>query len=148
MACSSSGTLVNTPRLSRSVVRSGKNRSTLFSQDADVGVAVRPIFHPRRARIAAPIVIAFLAYCRHVTLGRRLHALAPRLKARSVPEKFSAVQLIDVHLPTADGRALQLTRYTPPEPESPLQLEPLRLDLPAQPPPKITAAPAISPAPV
>ena len=103
-------------------------------------LAVRPIFHQRLERIEAHIFIAFLAYCLHVTLGRRLHALAPGLTARSVLEKFAAVQLIDVHLPTTDGRELQLTRYTQPEPELQLLLERLRLALPAQPPPKITAA--------
>jgi hypothetical protein len=56
-----------------------------------------------------------LAYCLHVTLARRLHALAPGLTPRSVLEKFAAVQMIDVHLPTTDGRELMLTRYTEPD---------------------------------
>ena len=111
-------------------------------------LAVRPIFHQRLERIEAHIFIAFLAYCLHVTLGRRLHALAPGLTARSVLEKFAAVQLIDVHMPTTDGRELQLTRYTQPEPELQLLLERLRLELPAQPPPKITAAQVGSTTPV
>ena len=64
------------------------------------------------------------------------------LTPRSVLEKFAAVQMIDVHLPTTDGRELLLTRYTEPEPELRLLLTRLKLDLPAQPPPKITAAPA------
>ena len=103
-------------------------------------LAIRPIFHQRLERIEAHIFIAFLAYCLHVTLGRRLHGLAPGLTARSVLEKFAAVQLIDVHVPTTDGRELQRTRYTQPGPELQLLLERLRLDLPVQPPPKITAA--------
>ena len=111
-------------------------------------LAVRPIFHQRLERIEAHIFIAFLAYCLHVTLGRRLHGLAPGLTARSVLEKFAAVQLIDVHVPTTDGRELQLTRYTQPEPELQLLLERLRLDLPVQPPPKITAAQVGSTTPV
>jgi len=69
-----------------------------------------------------------------------LHALAPGLTPRSVLEKFAAMQMIDVHLPTTDGRELVLTRYTEPVPELNLLLK-LKLDLPAQPPPKITAAP-------
>jgi len=51
------------------------------------------------------------------------------------------MQMIDVHLPTTDGRELVLTRYTEPEPELNLLLNKLKLDLPSQPPPKITAAP-------
>jgi len=60
-------------------------------------------------------------------------------------EKFAAVQMIDVHVPTTDGREIVLTRYTDPEPELKLLLGQLRLDLPAQPPPKITAGATASP---
>ena len=102
-------------------------------------LAIRPIFHQQQARIEAHIFIAFLAYCLHVTLGRRLHALAPGLTARSVLAKFSALQMIDLHVPTTDGRELLLTRHTEPEPELKLLLGKLRLELPAQPAPKITA---------
>ncbi len=104
-------------------------------------LAIRPIFHQLEARVEAHVFIAFLAYCLHVTLARRLHALAPGLTPRSVLEKFAAMQMIDVHLPTTDGRELVLTRYTEPEPELSLLLNKLKLELPAQPPPKITAAP-------
>src|SRR5260370_36067689 len=80
-------------------------------------LAIRPIFHQVEARIEAHIFIAFLAYCVHVTLARRLHALAPGLTPRSVLEKFAAMQMIDVHLPTTDGPELVLTRSTQPEPQ-------------------------------
>jgi hypothetical protein len=56
--------------------------------------------------------------------------------------KFAAVQMIDVHVPTTDGRELVLTRHTEPEPELMLLLNKLKLELPDQPPPKITAKPA------
>ena len=111
-------------------------------------LAIRPIFHQLEQRIEAHIFIAFLAYCLHVTLRRRLYALAPGLTPRSVIEKFSALQMIDVHIPTTDGRELMLTRYTQPEPELILLLEKLRLKLPPQPPPKITATAADPPPPV
>src|SRR5689334_809234 len=104
-------------------------------------LAIRPVFHQLEARVEAHVFIAFLAYCLHVTLARRLHALAPGLTPRSVLEKFAAMQMIDVHLPTTDGRELVLTRYTEPEPELSLLLEKLKLELAAQPPPKITAGP-------
>jgi hypothetical protein len=103
-------------------------------------LAIRPVFHQEERRIEAHIFIAFLAYCLYVTLQRRLHALAPGLTARSALEKFAAVQMIDVHLPTTDGRELVLTRYTQPEPELQLLINQLKLQLPPQPPPRITAA--------
>jgi transposase len=111
-------------------------------------LAIRPIFHQREHRIEAHIFIAFLAYCLHVTLGHRLKNLAPGLTPRSVLEKFCAVQMIDVHVPTTDRRELTLTRYTQPEPELQLLLDKLRLALPPQAPPKITAAQAASATPV
>jgi hypothetical protein len=101
-------------------------------------LAIRPIFHQQQPRIEAHIFIAFLAYCLHVTLGQRLKALAPGLTPRSVLHKFAAVHMIDVYVPTTDGRELTLTRYTQPEPELKLLLDKLKLSLPAQPLPKIT----------
>jgi hypothetical protein len=102
-------------------------------------LALRPVFHQEEGRIEAHIFIAFLAYCLHVTLGQQLKALAPGLTPRSVLEKFATMQMIDVYIPTTDGRELSLTRYTQPEPEIRLLLEKLKLALPAQAPPKITA---------
>jgi hypothetical protein len=61
-----------------------------------------------------------------------------------VVEKFAAMQMIDVHLPTTDGREIVLTRTTQPEPELRLLLDKLKLALPAQPPPRISAAQATS----
>jgi Transposase DDE domain len=100
-------------------------------------LAIRPIFHQNERRVEAHIFIAFLAYCLQITLQRRLHALAPGLTARSALEKFAAVQMIDVHLPTTDGRGLVMTRYTQPEPELQLLIQQLKLSLPPQPPPRI-----------
>ena len=103
-------------------------------------LGLRPIFHQKEERIEAHIFVAFLAYCLHVTLGRQLRDLAPGLTPRSVLEKFAAMQMIDVHLPTSDNREVVLTRYTQPEAELELLLRSLKLELPPQPPPKITAA--------
>jgi transposase len=111
-------------------------------------LAIRPIFHQHQQRVEAHIFIAFLAYCLHVTLKRRLHALAPGLTPRSVLEKFAAMQMIDVHVPTTDRRELLFTRYTQPEPELRLLLDKLKLQLPAQPLPKISAAVVDSQAPM
>ena len=104
-------------------------------------LAVRPIFHQAQTRIEAHIFVSFLAYCLHVTLGQWLRTLAPGLTTRSVLEKFAAVQMVDVHVPTRDGRTLILPRYTQPEPDLQLLLARLKLELPAQPPPRITADP-------
>src|ERR1043166_4464189 len=107
-------------------------------------LSIRPIYHQDQARIEAHIFVSFLAYCLHVTLGRRLRELAAGLTVRSALEKFGAVQMIDVHVPTTDGRELMLTRYTQPEAELRLLLEKLKLELPSQPQPKISVGPTES----
>jgi transposase len=101
-------------------------------------LALRPIYHQLEHRIEAHIFISFLAYCLQVTLRRRLRDLAPGLTPRSVLEKFATVQMLDVHLPTTDERVVILSRYTHPETDVQLLLQRLKLELPAQPPPKIT----------
>jgi hypothetical protein len=111
-------------------------------------LAIRPIYHQEQWRIEAHIFIAFLAYCLHVTMDQRLNGLAPGLTPRSLFEKFAAIQMIDVHIPTTDGRELQLTRYTQPEPELRLLLNQLKLGLPEQAPPRITAAQAVNVVPL
>jgi hypothetical protein len=103
-------------------------------------LALRPLFHQKEARIEAHIFVAFLAYCLHVTLRRWLRDLAPGLTPRSVLDKFRAVQMLDVHLPTTDGRKVILRRYTQPEKDLQLLLSQLKLELPEQPPPRITAS--------
>jgi len=103
-------------------------------------LSLRPLFHQKQTRIEAHIFVAFLAYCLHATLRRWLRDLAPGLTPRSVLDKFRAVQMIDVHLPTTDGRQVILKRYTQPEKELQLLLNQLKLQLPEQPPPKITAS--------
>ena len=103
-------------------------------------LGLRPIYHQLTHRIEAHIFIAFAAYCLHVTLRRRLRDLAPGLTPRAVFEKFSSMQMIDVHLPTSDGRTIILSRYTQPDPDLQLLLKQLKLQLPDQPPPRITAS--------
>jgi transposase len=103
-------------------------------------LAIRPIYHQLDHRIEAHIFVAFVAYCLQVTLKQRLRALAPGLTPRAVLEKLSAMQMVDVHLPTTDGRHIVLSRYTQPDKDQQLLLQRLRLNLPPQPPPRITAA--------
>ena len=100
-------------------------------------LAIRPIYHQLDERIEAHIFVAFVAYCLQVTLKQRTRTLAPGLTPRAVLEKFAALQMVDVHLPTTDGRHLVLSRYTQPEKDLQLLLDRLKLVLPAQLPPKI-----------
>jgi transposase len=108
---------------------------------------LRPIHHQLEQRIEAHIFVAFLAYCLHVTLRARLKPLAPGLTPRAVLDKLAAVQMLDMHFPTTDGRTLILRRYTELTPEQKLLVKQLKLDLPPQPPPRISAPQNILPIP-
>lgn len=109
-------------------------------KDLKSELAIRPIFHQREDRIEAHIFVAFLAYCVQVTFKQHLKAHAPGLTVRQALDKLQAMQMLDVHFPTSDGRELIFTRYTEPEGDQQLLLAKLGWALPPQAPPKITAA--------
>jgi len=100
---------------------------------------LRPIHHQLEHRVEAHILIAFLGYCLSATLRAKLSQSAPGLSPREALASLSRIQLVDVELPTTDGRVLVLPRYTEPEAEQLMLLEKLGLSLPTQPPPKIRA---------
>ena len=102
-------------------------------------LVVRPVFHRKESRVEAHIFVAFLAYCLSVTLRGHLRKLAGGLTARAVLEKFAAIQMVDAHFPTTDGRELVFRRYTQPEKDQKILLAQLGWELPDQPPPRITA---------
>jgi len=68
----------------------------------------------------------------------RLQIHAPGLTPNAVLEKLG-IQMIDVWIPTCDGRWLILPRYTQPAKDLQALLEQIQLRLPSQPPPRITA---------
>ena len=102
-------------------------------------LSIRPIYHQLPARIEAHIFISFLAYCLHITLGRKLKTLGPGLTPRAVMEKFATIQIIDVHLPINDqpDKRLVMPRYTQPDKDMKLLLARMGMELPPQPPPRI-----------
>ena len=59
----------------------------------------------------------------------------------------AVIQLVDVHIPTTDGREPVMPRYT--EPETPQEMIPekLNLNLPKPPPPRIRSGDVIMPTP-
>ena len=102
-------------------------------------LGIRPIYHQLEHRADAHILIAFLAYCLQITLKHRLLVHAPGLTPTAVLEKLAEIQMIDVWIPTVDQRWLILPRYTQPSSDTKLLIEKLRLALPSQPAPRLTA---------
>jgi transposase len=100
-------------------------------------LGIRPLYHQLGHRVEAHIMVAFLAYCLLVTLKNRLQALAPGLTPRAVLEKLATIQMLEVWLPTTDGRWLVMPRFTQPEADQAILLHKLKLALPQQPPPRI-----------
>ncbi|HZR19441.1 MAG TPA: IS1634 family transposase [Verrucomicrobiae bacterium] len=100
---------------------------------------IRPVFHQKEERIEAHIFVAYLAYCLHVTLQAKLRQVAGGLTPRSLLEKFSTMQMMDVFFPTEEpGKELVFRRYTQPEKDHQILLAQLGWELPGQPPPRIS----------
>ena len=98
---------------------------------------LRPIHHQLEKRVEAHILVAFLGYCLSVTLRMKLSATAPGLTPREALQSLSRIQMVEVQVPTSDGRTLIMPRYTEPESGQKMILEKLQLTLPPQPPPRI-----------
>ncbi|HEY1807544.1 MAG TPA: IS1634 family transposase [Acidobacteriaceae bacterium] len=100
---------------------------------------LRPIHHQIEKRVEAHILVAFLGYCLSVTLRMKLSAAAPGLTPRAALQSLSGIQMLEVQVPTSDGRVLVMPRHTEPEAHQQMILEKLKLALPPQPPPRIRA---------
>ncbi len=103
-------------------------------------LGIRPIYHQNEARVEAHILVCFQAYCLWVTLQERLCPLVPGLTPRQALDQLAGIQMLDVELPTSDGRKLTLSRSTQPGPATVLLLQRLGKSLPEQPPSKLTSA--------
>lgn len=99
-------------------------------------LGVRPIHHQLESRIEAHIFVSFVAYCLHVTMRQKLRTLATGLAPRELLAKFASMQMLDLRLPTTDGRVVEMSRYTQPDKDQKLLLSQLKLQLPTQPPPQ------------
>ena len=106
-------------------------------KDLKGDLALRPIYHHTDARIEAHIFVSFLAYCLHATLRNLARRHAGGLTVRAILEKLAGISMIDVHLPTTDGREIVLSRHTEPDDDVALLLSGLGLRLPGQSPPRV-----------
>ncbi|NOG40009.1 IS1634 family transposase [Candidatus Brocadia sinica] len=109
-------------------------------KDLKGSLSIRPIWHQLERRIEAHIFVSFLAFCLHTTLRNLARGRAAGLTSEAILEKLSSIQMIDVHLPTTDGRHIVMSRYTQPEKDVVLLLAQLGLTLPEQPLSKIYAS--------
>ena len=101
-------------------------------------LGLRPVYHQLDDRIEAHIFTAFMALCLLQTLRAIAREHAPGLTPRQIIDKFRSVKMVDVVMPTTDGRIVTLPRYVEPKPDLAILLDRLGMALPAQPPPKIS----------
>ena len=74
---------------------------------------------------------------RYLSGLEKLRTHAGGLTAHDVLDKFGSIMMIDVRIPTIDGRMLEMRRYSQPESEHLIILDMPYLNLPKQPPPKV-----------
>ena len=102
-------------------------------------LGLRPVYHQLEDRIEAHIFTSFMALCLLTTLRAIAREHAPGLTPRQIIDKMKTVKMVDVVMPTTDGRVVTLPRYVEPKEDVALMLGALGFTLPAQPPPKISS---------
>ena len=86
--------------------------------------------------LSAHIFVSLIAYCLLVTLKNLARPQAPGLTPRAIVEKFAAIQMVDLHVPTATG-ATWCWRAIPSRARTTNYSCQLDLALPKQPAPKL-----------
>ena len=72
-----------------------------------------------------------------MTLEQYNKKAATGLSSRSVLERMSEIEMIDVSIPSTEGHSIKMRRYTKPEKVHQLLVDQLGFTLPPQPPPEI-----------
>ena len=107
-------------------------------------LGLRPVCHQLDDRIEAHIFTSFMAFCLLTTLRAMAREHAPGLTPRQIIANLKTIKMVDVVMPTTDGRVVTLPRYVEPKEEVALLLNRLGLTLPDQPPPKISESPSVT----
>ena len=96
---------------------------------------IRPMWHQKKERVHAHILVAFLGYALWVTLKHSLQRSA-QSQDRDEGSPWKALNMLsgiksgDIILPAVDGRILRLRRVSTPTPEERALLERLKISLP------------------
>ena len=107
-------------------------------------LGLRPVYHQLDDRIEAHIFTSFMAFCLLTTLRAMAREHAPGLTPRQIITNLKTIKMVDVVMPTTDGRVVTLPRSVEPKEEVALLLNRLGLTLPDQPPPKISESPSVT----
>ena len=78
-------------------------------------LGLRPVYHQLDDRIEAHIFTSFMAFCLLTTLRAMAREHAPGLTPRQIVANLKTIKMVDVVMPTTDGRVVTLPRYVEPK---------------------------------
>jgi len=93
---------------------------------------IRPIWHQKQERVAAHILVCFLAYVLWKTLGQMCRAAGLGDEPRKVIDELSGIKMVDVVMPTRSGVDLRRRCISQPTKAQAILLDRLKLRLPAR----------------
>jgi transposase len=94
-------------------------------------LSLRPVWHQKQERVQAHILVCFLAYALWKTLDLKCRNAGLGDSARKVLDEISAIQMVEVVLPTKAGFEIRRTCVSLPEPHLAILLHKLKLQMPS-----------------
>ncbi len=95
-------------------------------------LSLRPVWHQKEDRVLAHILVCFLAYVLWKFLGQLCQKAGLGNEPRRVLAELSELRVVDVVLPTKDGREIRTRCVTQPSDHQRILLERLGLELPGR----------------
>jgi transposase len=94
-------------------------------------LSLRPVWHQKEERVQAHILVCFLAYALWKVLDLKCRNAGLGDSARKVLDEISAIQMVDVVLPTKAGFEIRKKCVSLPEPHLAILLHKLKLQMPS-----------------
>jgi len=94
-------------------------------------LSLRPVWHQKEDRVLAHILVCFLAFVLWKLLGQLCQRAGLGNEPRSVLAELSELRVVDVVLPTKDGREIRTRCVTQPSPHQKILLDRLGMQLPS-----------------
>jgi len=96
-------------------------------------LSLRPVWHQKKERVLAHILVCFLAYVLWKTLGQLCQRAGLGHEPRRVLDELSEIRVIDVVLPTREGIEIRKRCITQPTEHQAILMHQLGLELPPAP---------------
>lgn len=93
-------------------------------------LSLRPVWHQKKERVQAHVLVCFLAYVLWKTLGQMCRSAGLGDEPRKVLNEIAGVQTVDVILPTRCGQEIRKRCVTKPSEHQAILLHKLGLNLP------------------